>query len=572
MGSRKVTIGAIAAATAALALPVAARADVTVSDFSVTPTTTAAGAHPNVTVHEAFDYGGSSTDSVKKTVLHFPPGLLGNPQSTALCATADFQNDACAANTQVGTTTVEAVIPPLPVAMPQQGKIYNLVPDAAHPALLGIVVNTTAGKIFLTSPITLRTATDFGIDSPVDNTPRTAGPLSIQITAVDLTLFGKPPGAKAPFMTNPTSCKAATTTLDAVSWDAQTQTAHGTSTFTPTACDKLPFAPKLTASMGAPGATARFARVPFQATITQAVGESSQLSAAVTLPPSISPGFDGPTQLCTPPQLAAAACPGAARIGTATIQSPLLPLPVQGPVFEMVPTTGLPGVGVEFGGTLPFVLSGSAALVAGNRLQNTFAGLPDVPLTSFQLAIDGGPHSLLAANRDICSGPPPTVDGTFGGQNGATVTASAPVTVHGCGPAGARRPRASASLRGLRGSHPLLKLSVRKGSSRLRTVTVTLPRDIKVGNPKRGLRATGASFRLSKRSIRLSRKGKLTVRLPSRGASRVSVRVGSGAIHASKRLKAKLRRHRTAKLRLTVRTLDKAAHRSTLHLRLTGRR
>jgi len=566
VGSRRVTIGAIAALPATLGLPVAARADVTVTGFSVTPSTTAAGAHPDVTVHEAFSYS-SGSDSVKKTVLHFPPGLLGNPQATALCPVTDFQNDTCAANTQVGTTTVTATILGVPTA--QQGKIYNLVPDASHPAVLGIRVDTATGTIHLTSPITLRTATDFGIDSPVDNTPRTAGPLSIQITAIDLTLFGKPPGAKAPFMTNPTSCKPATTTLDAVSWDAQTKTAHGTSTFTPTACDRLAFAPKLVASMGAPGATAKGSRVPFQATITQAAGEASQLSAAVTLPASLSTGVNTVSVLCNAAELAAAACPDGARIGTATIQSPLLPLPVKGPVFLMVPTSALPGIGVEFGGTLPFVLSGSAGLAPSGRLQNVFTGLPDVPLTSFQLAIDGGPHGLLAAGRDLCSGPAPTVDGAFAGQNGATVNASAPVTVHGCGP---RKPRGSASLRGLLGSHPLLKLTLRKGSSPLRTVTVTLPRDIKVGNPKRGLRVTGASFRLSKRSIRLSRKGKLTLRLPSRGASRVSVRLGGGSIHASKRLKAKLRRHRTAKLRLTVRTVDKAGHRATLRVRLIGRR
>ncbi|HET8672867.1 MAG TPA: hypothetical protein VFL87_04465 [Thermoleophilaceae bacterium] len=572
MGSRRLTIGAIAAVTAALALPVAARADVTVTGFSVTPTTTAAGAHPDVTVHEAFSYS-TGSDSVKKTLLHFPPGLLGNPQATALCPVADFQNDSCAANTQVGTTTVTAAIGGLLPAA-QQGKIYNLVPDASHPAVLGIVVSTTAGKIFLTSPISLRTATDFGIDSPVDNTPNTAGPLNtpIQITAVDLTLFGNPPGGKGPFMSNPTSCKPATTTLDAVSWDAQDKTAHGTSTFTPTACDQLAFAPKLRASMGAPGATARGSRVPFQATITQAVGEASQLSAAVTLPTSLSSAVNSVSVLCTADQLAAAACPDGARIGTARIASPLLPLPVQGPVFAVLRPAQLPGVGVEFGGTLPFVLGGNAALAPGGRLQNVFNGLPDVPLTSFQLAIAGGPHGLLAAGRDLCSGPVPTVDGAFTGQNGASVTASAPVTVLGCGPAAARKPRGSASLRGLLGRHPLLKLTLRKGSIPLRTVTVTLPKDIKVGNPRRGLRVTGASFRLSKRSVRLSRKGKLTLRLPSRGASRVSVRLGGGSIHASKRLKAKLRKHRSAKLRLIVRTVDKAGHRSTLHVKLTGRR
>jgi hypothetical protein len=570
MGSRRVTIGAIAAVGAALGLPVAAHADVTVTGFSVTPSTTAAGAHPDVTVHEAFSYT-SSSDSVKKTVLHFPPGLLGNPQATALCPTADFQNDTCAANTKLGITTVTAKIGALLPAA-QHGDVYNLVPDASHPAVLGIAVNTLAGTLHLTSPITLRTSSDFGIDSPVDNTPNTAGGLPVQITAIDLTLFGNVLGARAPFMTNPTSCKPATTTLDAVSWDAQAKTAHGTSTFTPTECGQLPFAPKLVASMGARGATARGSRVPFQATITQAAGEASQLSAAVTLPASLSTGVSTVSVLCNAAELAAAACPAGARVGTATIQSPLLPLPVQGPVFLMVPTGALPGIGVEFGGALPFVLGGSAGLAPSGRLQNVFTGLPDVPLTSFQLAIDGGPHGLLAAGRDLCSGPAPTVDGAFTGQNGATVTASAPVTVHGCAPAAGRRPRGSASLSGLLGSHPLLKLTLRKGSSPLRTVTVTLPRDIKVGNPRRGVRVSGASFRLSKRSVRLSHKGRLTLRLPSRGASRVSVRLGGGSIHASRRLKAKLRKHRTAKLRLTVRTVDKAGHRATLRVRITGRR
>ena len=77
------------ALAAVLALPAAAGASVTVSDLSVTPTTTAAGAHPDVAISETFSYSDSS-DSVKNTVLHLPAGLLGNPQATALCSTADF--------------------------------------------------------------------------------------------------------------------------------------------------------------------------------------------------------------------------------------------------------------------------------------------------------------------------------------------------------------------------------------------------------------------------------------------------------------------------------------------------
>ncbi|HEX6458325.1 MAG TPA: hypothetical protein VF032_05350 [Thermoleophilaceae bacterium] len=561
------------AGAAALALPGIARADVTVSSFSVTPSTTAAGAHPDVVVNEQFSYGSSTTDSVKTTTLHFPAGLLGNPQATAKCSETDFEADACPANTQVGETTVGANVSGLP-APPSPGSIYNLVPDGVHPAVLGIVVSPTVGnKIFLKSPISLRTSGDFGIESPVDNQPDTITPLSLplQITSTTLTLYGARPGMLAPFMTNPTSCKPATTNLDAVSYESPSKTATASSTFTPTACDKLPFAPQLTASMGAPGATARNSHVPFVATITQAAGESAQLSAAVTLPASLSSGVSAVPTLCTADQLAAAACPDAARLGTATISSPLLPDAIQGPVFAVLRPGQLPGVGVEFGGVLPFVLSGNSGL-AGGRLQNVFTGLPDVPLMSFSLAIDGGAHGLLVATRDLCTGPAPTVSGAFTGQSGATSSATAPVTVVGCGPAAAKRPRAKIVARGLGGRHARLQITVLKGAAKLRTVSVTLPKSIVVGHSRRGVSAVGARFKLSKKKISLTRRGRLTLRLPSRGASRVTAKLSGGAIHASKGLKKKLRHHRTAKLRMTVRTFDVRGKHTTLHVKFTAHR
>jgi len=566
------------AVAAACALPSAAAADVTVSSFSVTPTTTSAGANPDVTINEVFDYGASTTDSVKNTTLHLPAGLLGNPQATPKCSEADFEADTCPANTQLGETTVGAtvyLVPGVGTPVSSPGSIYNLVPDASHPAVLGIVVRPSLGsKIFLKSPISLRTSGDFGIESPVEGQPNTATigtPVPLQITSTSLTLYGTRPWMLAPFMANPTSCKPATTNFDAVSYEAPDKTATASSTFNPTDCDKEAFAPHLTATMGAAGATAKNSHIPFEATITQAPGESSQLSTAVTLPASLSSGVSAISTLCTADQLAAAACPAASRLGTATIASPLLPTAVQGPVFAVLRPGQLPGVGVEFGGVLPFVLGGNSAL-AGGRLQNVFTGLPDVPLTSFSLAIDGGPHGLLVATRDICTGPAPTVDGAFTAQSGASANLSAPVTVQGCGPARLKGPHAKASARGLGGNHPLLQLTVLKGAAKLRGVSVTLPKTIRVGNPRRGLSAVGARFKLSKKKIKLSRKGNLTLKLPSGGASHVTAKLKSGSIHASKSLKKRLKHHKSVKLKLTIRTTDVSGHHTTLHLKFTGRR
>jgi hypothetical protein len=310
--------------------------------------------------------------------------------------------------------------------------------------------------------------------------------------------------------------------------------------------------------------------VPFDATIVQAVGESAQLNASVTLPASVSAAVaTGGTTLCQPAELAAAACAATSRVGTATIASPLLPTPVQGPVFQVFRAGQLPGVGVEFGGVLPFVLGGSTALTGG-RLQNVFTGLPDVPLTSFELAIAGGPQGLLAANRNICTGAPPTVDGAFVGQSGAGVNRTFPVTLVGC--SGKSAPHAKVTARGLGGAHPVLQLTVTKGAAKLRSLSVTLPKSIQVGKVRRGLSAVGANFKLSKRALKLSRKGKLAVKLPSGGANRVTVKLSGGRIHASKSLKKQLKRRKSVKLKLAVNVVDVQGRHNRLGVKFTGKR
>jgi hypothetical protein len=554
-----------------LAAPSGALGAIHVDSLKVTPTTTAAGAHPDVTVDEQFSYGGSSSDSILNSVMHFPAGLLGNPQASAKCAEAAFEADSCPTNTRVGSTVVGARIGGL-LPINSNGDIYNLVPDSTHPAVLGIVVRPSApgaGKIFLKSPVSLRTSGDFGIDSPVSNQPNSVSGLSLQITSTSITLFGARPWLSSPFMSNPTSCKAATSSLDANSHEAPGTTSTASSTFTPTNCEGETFAPRLTATMGAPGATGKGSHVPFVATISQAVGESAQSSASVTLPSSLAAAASAVTGLCTPEQLAAAACPAGAHIGTATIASPLLPTPVQGPVFQVFRVGQLPGVGVEFGGVLPFVLGGNTALTGG-RLQNVFTGLPDVPLTSFALAIDGGPHGLLAALHNLCTGTPPTVDGAFGAQSGASATRTSPVTLVGC--TGRAAPHAKLSLRGLRGKRPVLKLTVTKGAAKLRSVSLNLPKSIRVGRTRRGLSAVGASFRLSKRAVKLSRKGRLTIKLPSRGASRVTVKLSGGRIRASSGLRKYLKRHRTKRLALRLNVVDTQGRHNALRVRFRGQR
>jgi hypothetical protein len=306
--------------------------------------------------------------------------------------------------------------------------------------------------------------------------------------------------------------------------------------------------------------------VPFTATITQPDGQSSQLSAAVTLPAGLGASTSGATALCSSAQLAAGACPAGSRVGTGTISTPLLAAPVQGPVYEVAGGTGLPGVAVVFGGKLPFTLVGAVGAGVGNRLLNTFGGLPDVPLSTFTLAIDGGPHGLLAASNNLCSGPQRTVNGAFVGQSGATANPSAPVPVVGCPIS------ATASGRGFAGKRPRLSFTLSKAPAgpAFKSVSIKLPRNLKVLNARRGISVRAASA-LPKSAWRL-RKRVLALTLPQAGSIRISTRLSAGSIRASSSLLRILKRHRSTTLRLSVTVIDITGHKTLLPVRLTAKR
>jgi hypothetical protein len=72
---------------ALLAGPVGARASVTMTSFTMTPSTTVAGAHPNVTVAANFKYS-DVTDDLKRLQVNLPAGLLGNPNAVSKCSSA----------------------------------------------------------------------------------------------------------------------------------------------------------------------------------------------------------------------------------------------------------------------------------------------------------------------------------------------------------------------------------------------------------------------------------------------------------------------------------------------------
>jgi hypothetical protein len=478
-----------------LAAPSTAQAAFGVSSFTVTPSTTAAGSHPDVSVAIGF----SGNEHVRDLTVSLPPGLVGNPNATPRCAAAKFSADQCAGNTRVGTTAVVSTV--LGVPLNASGDVYNLAPGAGEPARLGVIVRPPgASKVFLITRVALRPA-DGGLDSVINGIPSTVTllgiPQEMTITSMNLTLLGRPAGAAKPFMTMPTGCGPATAHVAATSANGTAAT-RSAAPFTPTACSSLPFKPQISGSISAGPAPS------LRTVITGPPDNANSASASVALPVGIAVNAPAVSNECTLAQQAAGPCPAAARVGGAVAQSPLLPA-LTGPVFlAELPGQNFPGVRVDLSGVVSLSLAGAVTL--GKQLSTTFSGIPDVPLERFQLTFD--PGGALLATKDFCRGPLPRISAVITGHNGAKASLREPLAVTGC-----HKP--VAGLRVHRGKLVLRVRAARAGAA-LKRVKLTLPKRLKA-HPRRG----------HVRGGKLSRRGVLTVN--AAGARRISATLSRGA-------------------------------------------
>jgi hypothetical protein len=565
------TVGAVAAAV--LAAPGTASAAFDVTAFALTPSTTAAGAHADVTIATSFTpYNmADPPPQPRNVVFHLPPGVAGDPFATPRCGEAAYRADACPAAAKIGTVEARATpVPALGLPLPTQtstGDLYNLVPAGTEPARLGAVIRPLAGltgKLFVPTTIRAR-ATDGGLDSIVTDLPTELGGIRLYTERMAFTLHGRPGGGSRPFMRNPTACKPATTTVEATSYGDPPARASKTSTFTPTACGALPFAPHIAGSTGANGATARQAKPPVQTVITQGAEQANQTAATVVLPPALGVDFAQLNRACQPAQLAARACPASARVGTVRATTPLLAAPLTGSVYLSQAAVGaLPGLTIQLADPIPLRLDGTAELTP-QGLKTTFTGLPDVPLSRFQLDLPGGPSGLFQASEDLCAAEPPQVTAAFAAHSGARASETKTMTVAGCTPP----PQIKARIAHLRTRRPTLRLRVTAATDGpdLRELRLLLPNALKA-KPKRARRgalARAGGKRLRRSAIRLTRDGELRIAPPA-GTRKLSAKLSKGALRVSRRLARKRKPKRLA-LRVLVRDADGLRPAVTLRVR-----
>jgi hypothetical protein len=344
--------------------------------------------------------------------------------------------------------------------------------------------------------------------------------IPIRITSQTLTLSGEV-GGKG-FMRNPTSCKEHVVGFDAV--DHTDDAATGQATFTTTGCDQLAFDPRLTAIVGSPGHTAAATKPPLTTVIRQGDEEAGLKRAAVIL----QGGLDADASLlgttCPTPKFEASQCPANTVVGSGTAQTPLLTSPLAGQVSLVEPLTpgSLPNLGVDLKGALPLQLRGDFVLSPGPG--NVFEGLPDTPISRFQL--DFNQDKLIVTRRDLCEPPPPVIHADFEGHNGRKLSKDVAAGVEGCG-AGAAKPTAKVKLRRSKTEHPRMKVKVKAGISGLKKMNLKLPKQLKLAKGskfKRGAKTSDGEVSGKRRKLKVkSDEGvvEFKVKVRKRGLNRV---------------------------------------------------
>jgi hypothetical protein len=224
------------------ALPGTAQATLSVSRFAVTPSTTKADGHPNLTM--SFALGEPST-GVKDIAIHLPAGLSAAPRAIPYCSHYRLVRNLCASRSGAGSLTVTVVAFGLDLSVRRD--IFNIKPIATERVRLGVpILGSYSGPgIAAELPVTERPS-DKGLDMAVTGLPSEVGGYPVRLKEVTVSLRGtvrtrvrKKVRTKA-VLTNPRSCVPATSVLEVTPRDIGAAPLTSYSSFTPSGCATPP--------------------------------------------------------------------------------------------------------------------------------------------------------------------------------------------------------------------------------------------------------------------------------------------------------------------------------------------
>lgn len=342
-----------------------------------------------------------------------PPGMTGRVAGVEECPQADIgaaqalsgegggatelAHPSCPAGSEVGVVHVGAGSgAPFYVS----GKVYFAGPYKGAPFSLVFVTPALAGPFDLGS-VVVRAAlyidphtAQVSVKSDPFPTILDGIPLDIRSVGVEM--------SRSSFTLNPTSCDAMSVTGSETSTAGQT--ASLSDRFQVGGCDTMPFNPTFTATTHALHSRKRGAYLHVH--VTSGSGQANIGSVHVAIPRQMPARNDTLKLACPEAQFDKdpEGCPEGSIVGHAVAQTPILPVPLEGPaMFVSHGDRGFPDLEIVLKGDgVTVVLEGSTFINKAGVTFSTFGSVPDVPVSSFDLYLPEGPHSALAADGNLC--------------------------------------------------------------------------------------------------------------------------------------------------------------------------
>jgi hypothetical protein len=425
------------------ACPAAAGQEPNTPAFSAGTFTPIAGTYSPFVLDLSREDGSQQLRALNVTL---PPGLIGKIAGIAQCPQANIEAaehrnglgqgaleataPSCPASSEVGSAHIGAgsdapfyVTGHAYLAGPYRGAPFSIVvitPAVAGPFDLGAVVVRSA--LFI-NPLTAQvTVQSDPFPTILDGIPLDLRGITVEITRSQFTL-------------NPTSCSRMAVTGSSVGDSSQ---APLSSPFQVGGCTGLPFKPTFTVSTQGKASKAKGASLSVK--LTANPGEANVGKVDVQIPSQLPSRLSTLQKACTEAQFNTnpAGCPTASDVATATVHTPILNVPLTGPVYF-----------VSHGGAafpeLVLVLQGEGVTIdlvgntdiKGKVTYSRFEAVPDAPFTSFELNAPQGPYSILGANvpasakYSLC-GQTLTMPTVLTGQNGVVIKQNTKLTITGC--------------------------------------------------------------------------------------------------------------------------------------------
>jgi hypothetical protein len=474
------------------------------------------------------DFGGVETN--------LPPGLAGKLSGVPVCGEARAASGTCSPDTRLGSVTALVGSGGAPVKL--AGTVYLTGPSQGGVAGLAIVIPSKVGPVDLGTVVIraglLLRSSDGGVTVRTAPLPPLVGGVPVSVRSLTLSLDR--PG----FGVNPSGCDPRTVTANLTGSEGGQATA--TAPYRATDCAGLKYQPKLSASVDRQGPKGSRGNPALRTSIAIPAGQSSTRRAEVVLPKRMLLDLPRIKAVCTLDQAAADTCPKASQIGSASARSPLLPVGLSGPV-NLVQVAGslFPGLRLSLNGPVSLRLSGALDLTHG--VTAVFDGLPDVPLSRFDLSFKGG--GPLKVSGHPCTDGPLKLAGHLTGHNGKTVSSPATASVRGC--------PATAALKFGKGRRPALRLKAGHGrdAKRLRSLKLTLPKGLRAGAAAaKRLKVTHDGGKRVKRSAITVTTHAITVKLPK--SEQATLTIPRHALQGRPKARATVRLVRTNGKRFTL--------------------